>query len=127
VLQLRQRWSGNEALWAALQKDRRRWARRACDYFWLNKGPWSIIDDNRSFMPAEVSGIADPGQKPEGANFYPEGASKQALETWMNACRQGQGAGAVVLHHHPRGRRRQVQRPSNTRTNTSRAAAAPSC
>jgi hypothetical protein len=84
TLQLRQRWSGNEALWAALQKDNTALGRARQDYFWLNKGPWSIIDGNASFMPPEYAGIKIPARKPDGANFYPAGASKQALEAWMN-------------------------------------------
>ncbi|MFS2023425.1 dipeptidyl-peptidase 3 family protein [Massilia sp. CT11-137] len=84
TLQLRQRWSGNEALWAALQKDTTPLGKARRDYFWLNKGPWSIIDGNASFMPAECAGIRIPAEKPAGANFYPEGASKQELEAWMN-------------------------------------------
>ena len=84
VLQLRQRWSGNEALWAALRKDATPLGKARRDYFWLNKGPWSIIDGNESFMPFEYAGIKIPAEKPAGANFYPEGAGKQELETWMN-------------------------------------------
>jgi len=84
VLQLRQRWSGNEALWAALQKDTTPLGHARRDYFWLNKGPWSILDDHRSFMPAEYAGIRIPAHKPPGANFYPENASKEQLEGWMN-------------------------------------------
>jgi len=84
TLQLRQRWSGNEALWAALQKDQTPLGKARRDYFWLNKGPWSIIDGNHSFMPAEYAGIKIPAEKPPGANFYPEGATRQALESWMN-------------------------------------------
>jgi hypothetical protein len=85
TLQLRQRWSGNEALWAALQKDTTPLGKTRRDYFWLNKGPWSIIDGNHSFMPASFGGVQIPAEKPAGANFYPEGASKQELETWMNS------------------------------------------
>jgi len=84
TLQLRQRWSGNEALWAALQKDTTPLGKARRDYFWLNKGPWSIIDGNRSFMPAEVAGIRIPAEKPAGANFYPDGATKPELEAWMD-------------------------------------------
>jgi hypothetical protein len=84
VLQLRQRWSGNEALWAALKKDTTPLGKARLDYFWLNKGPWSILDDHQSFLPAEVGGVAVPGKKPEGGNFYPAGATKAALESWMN-------------------------------------------
>jgi hypothetical protein len=85
VLQLRQRWSGNEALWAALQKDTTPLGKARLNYFWLNKGPWSILDDHQSFLPAEVAGIQVPNKEPEGGNFYPAGATKAELETWMNA------------------------------------------
>jgi hypothetical protein len=85
TLQLRQRWSDNEALWAALNKDQSALGKARQRYFWLNKGPWSIIDGNQSFMPAEYAGIMIPAKKPDGANFYPAGASKEALEAWINA------------------------------------------
>jgi hypothetical protein len=85
TLQLRQRWSGNEALWSALQKDHTPLGAARLNYFWLNKGPWSIIDDNKSFMPAGYAGIQIPATKPPGANFYPAGATRQELESWMNS------------------------------------------
>ena len=85
TLQLRQRWAHNEALLAALQKDKTPLGQARLDYFWLNKGPWSNIDDNKSFMPAEYAGIKIPAKKPEGANFYPAGATRQQIESWMNA------------------------------------------
>jgi hypothetical protein len=85
TLQLRQRWSGNEALWSALQKDHTPLGAARLNYFWLNKGPWSIIDDNKSFMPADYAGIQIPATKPPGANFYPAGATRQELESWMNS------------------------------------------
>jgi hypothetical protein len=85
VLQLRQRWEGNEALWSALRKDKSALGKARLDYFWLNKGPWSIIDGNTSFLPEEVTGIKVPAKKPEAANFYPSGASKAAVEAWINS------------------------------------------
>ncbi|MFD2366535.1 hypothetical protein [Pseudoduganella sp. GCM10020061] len=85
TLQLRQRWSQNEALWAALKKDNSALGKARQEYFWLNKGPWSHLDENKSFLPAEVAGIRIPAQKPAGANFYPESASKESLEAWMNS------------------------------------------
>ena len=54
TLQLRQRWSQNEALWAALKKDHSALGKARQEYFWLNKGPWSHLDDNTSFLPAEI-------------------------------------------------------------------------
>ena len=85
VLQLRQRWSGNEALWAALKKDTTPLGKARLDYFWLNKGPWSILDDHQSFLPAQIGAIKIPAKKPEGGSFYPDDASKAQLDTWMNA------------------------------------------
>jgi hypothetical protein len=84
LLQLRQRWAGNEALWAALKKDASPLGKARLDYFWVNKGPWSIIDGNESFLPPEYAGISIPAKKPDAANFYPPGASKAALEAWFN-------------------------------------------
>ncbi|MED5594234.1 dipeptidyl-peptidase 3 family protein [Janthinobacterium sp. P210006] len=84
VLQLRQRWSGNEALWAALKKDKSTLGQARLNYFWINKGPWSVLDAHASFMPASYAGIAIPAHKPEAGNFYPPGATKAGLETWMN-------------------------------------------
>ena len=84
TLQLRQRWSGNEALYAALQKDKSPLGKARAEYFWLNKGPWSILDDHESFMPPQLAGISIPNKKPAGANFYPEGASKESLESWRS-------------------------------------------
>lgn len=113
TLQLRQRWSGNEALWAALQKDDSELGRARQDAFWLNKGPWSVLDDNRSFMPAEYAGIRIPARKPLGANFYPENASKEALESWMNGLPAAQKADAqwffTVIRTGPDGKFRTVK------------------
>ena len=84
TLQLRQRWASNEALWKVLQQDRSPLGKARLDYFWLNKGPWSALDGNHTFMPADYKGIKIPAKKPEGANFYPAGATKAELEVWMN-------------------------------------------
>src|SRR5471032_3178100 len=84
VLQLRQRWAGNEALWAALKKDKSALGKARLNYFWINKGPWSVLDGHASFMPATYAGISIPEKKPEAGNFYPQGASKASLESWMN-------------------------------------------
>ena len=113
TLQLRQRWAGNEALWAALRNDKSELGRARLDAFWLNKGPWSSLDDNRSFMPAEYAGIRIPAKKPEGANFYPENATKAALENWMNGLPAAQKADAqwffTVIRTGPDGKFRTVK------------------
>ena len=47
-------------------------------YFLINKGPWSRLDHNQPFVPGAPA-------KPEGANFYPEGASKAEIERWIQS------------------------------------------
>jgi hypothetical protein len=74
---LQQLWSGNEALYAKLQKDRSALGKARLHYFWLNKGPWSSLDGNTAFLP----GV--PPRKPLGANFYPEDMTKQDFEGWV--------------------------------------------
>ncbi|MEO5936127.1 MAG: hypothetical protein ABIP81_02845, partial [Terriglobales bacterium] len=77
TLQLEQRWSGNNALYAELKKDSTPLGRERMRYFWINKGPWSALDEHKAFLP-DV-----PAKKPLGANFYPEDATKEELEAWM--------------------------------------------
>ncbi len=74
---LRQMWSGNVALYSRLQKDATPLGKARLHYFWLNKGPWSDIDEYKAFLP----GV--PPRKLLGANFYPENMSKKDFETWV--------------------------------------------
>jgi hypothetical protein len=74
---LTQLWSGNRALHEQLKKDKTDLGRARLDYFWLNKGPWSALDEHKAFLP-DV-----PPRKPEGANFYPADMKKQEFETWV--------------------------------------------
>ena len=76
---LKQLWSGNPALYQRLQKDSSPLGRSRLHYFWLNKGPWSDIDEYKAFLP----GV--PPRKLPGANFYPEGMSKEDFERWLGA------------------------------------------
>ena len=45
------------------------------DYFWLNKGPWSDLDDYAAFLPGA------PPRKLPGANFYPEDMAREEFES----------------------------------------------
>jgi len=74
---LEQRWDGNPTLYDRLQKDTTPLGRARLHYFWLNKGPWSDIDEFKAFLP----GV--PARKPMGANFYPENMTKEAFEQWV--------------------------------------------
>ena len=48
---MRQMWSGNVALYSRLQKDTTPLGKARLHYFWLNKSPWSDIDDYKAFLP----------------------------------------------------------------------------
>ena len=85
---LRQVWAGNDAMLqelarAAVSKGgaasdgRQADAAARLHYFLINKGPWSRLDHNRVFIPGAPA-------KPEGANFYPDGADKPAVQRWLD-------------------------------------------
>jgi hypothetical protein len=76
ALYLRQAWAGNEALLLRLLEDNTLQGDARLDYFLLNKGPWSELDQNQPFVP----GV--PG-RPGGANYYPAGATKEQVEAWI--------------------------------------------
>jgi Peptidase family M49 len=71
-----QLWSGNRALYEKLQKDATPLGNARRHYFWLNKGPWSDLDDHQAFIP----GV--PKRKPQGSGFYPEDLTREEFETW---------------------------------------------
>ncbi|HLY92789.1 MAG TPA: hypothetical protein VKQ89_05995, partial [Candidatus Angelobacter sp.] len=73
---LDQLWSGNTALYHKLEQDKSPLGRARLHYFWINKGPWSEIDEHKAFLP----GV--PAKKPLGANFYPEDMTKEEFEVW---------------------------------------------
>jgi len=43
----------------------------------INYGPWERLNGNKPFLP-------DYGEKPAGANFYPQDMSKEEFEKWDN-------------------------------------------
>ena len=83
---LRQVWAGNDALLQQLGHDivsrppgpERTAAEARLHYFLINKGPWSRLDHNRSFVPGVPA-------KPESANFYPAGATKDDVQKWLDS------------------------------------------
>ena len=92
---MRQFWSGDLATYQALQREKSPLGRARLDYFWINKGPWSEIDEYTAFLP-EV-----PARKPAGANFYPENMTKDEFETWVKTIspeqkEQAEGFFAVI-------------------------------
>jgi hypothetical protein len=76
---MQQFWSGDLALYQKLQQNKTALGKAQLHYFWINKGPWSEIDEHKAFLP----GV--PARKPPGANFYPEDMSKEEFESWIKA------------------------------------------
>ena len=93
---LMQYWSGDSDLYARLQKDTTPLGKARLQYFWINKGPWSVLDNFKAFLP----GV--PAEKPKGANFYPEDMTKAEFETWVGFLAERRaGAGQRILHRDP--------------------------
>ena len=105
---LRQAWAGNPALLLDLLRDESPLGRARLRYFLINKGPWSELDRNEPF----VAGI---GPRPPSANFYPHGATKEEIESWMNGLKGNEQARAkgffTTIRRDPAGplRRRPLQ------------------
>jgi hypothetical protein len=76
---MKQYWSGDTALYTRLRGDKSALGKARLHYFWINKGPWSELDEFKAFLP----GV--PARKPEGANFYPEDMTKQEFEKWLES------------------------------------------
>jgi hypothetical protein len=78
ALFLEQVWAGNETMLHALLRDQSPAGRARLHEFLINKGPWSRLDHNEPFVP----GVPP---KPASANFYPQGATKEEVEQWINS------------------------------------------
>jgi hypothetical protein len=76
ALFIEQVWAGNDALLQRLARDES--ARPQLQYFLINKGPWSRLDHDKPFIPGVPA-------KPESANFYPAGATKADVQTWIDS------------------------------------------
>jgi hypothetical protein len=83
ALFLRQVWAGNETLLLDLVKDTSPLGRERLHAFLLDKGPWSRLDESRTFIPGIPA-------KPEGGNFYPADASKEDIERWVKSLPEAQ-------------------------------------
>jgi hypothetical protein len=75
---LKQLWQGNLQFEAKLRADSSPLGIVRLDHFYLNKGPWSDLDNHMAFVP----GV--PGRKPLGANFYPEDMTREEFEAWAS-------------------------------------------
>jgi hypothetical protein len=75
---MEQLWSQNWATWQKVKADQSPLGQARAHYYWINKSPWSALDEQMAFLP-DV-----PERKPLGANFYPEDMTKAEFETWVN-------------------------------------------
>ena len=120
---LRQVWFGNDAMLLDLARDESPEGRARLHYFLINKGPWSRLDHDEPFVPG-----APP--KPEGANFYPAGATKAEIEKWIQSLPEAERARATgfftVVRRAPNGQlhARPVQRRVSERAGARGRAAA---
>lgn len=78
ALFLEQVWAGNETMLHTLLRDQSPAGRARLHEFLINKGPWSRLDHNEPFVPGVPA-------KPASANFYPEGATREEVEKWINS------------------------------------------
>ena len=85
---LRQVWAGNEGLLMNLLADHSPLGQARTHYFLMNKGPWDRLDRNAPFIP----GVPP---KPEGANFYPAGATKDEVAAWLKTLPEAERARAA--------------------------------
>ena len=73
---LQQVWAGNPSMLLSLLDDETAAGAARLDFFLLNKGPWSRIENDQAF-------VRDTPQKQASANFYPTNATKEEIETWF--------------------------------------------
>ena len=81
---MEQLWSKNLATWDEVKNDHSALGAARAHYYWINKSPWSALDDLKAFMP----GV--PERKPLGANFYPEDMTKEEFEAWLKTLPQNE-------------------------------------
>src|SRR5262249_8434494 len=64
--------------WRVSSAEPRPAGRARLHYFLINKGPWDRLEHHAPFVPGAP-------KKPEGASYYPDGASKAELERWIQS------------------------------------------
>ena len=74
---LEQVWAGNPALLLELATATSARGRARLDFFLVNKGPWSRLEENNAFVPGVPL-------KPAGANYYPPDATREDVEQWLD-------------------------------------------
>eukprot|EP01121_Diplochlamys_sp_Union-15-3_P018705 TRINITY_DN6870_c0_g2_i1.p1 TRINITY_DN6870_c0_g2~~TRINITY_DN6870_c0_g2_i1.p1 ORF type:complete len:528 (+),score=97.73 TRINITY_DN6870_c0_g2_i1:28-1611(+) len=78
IIFLKQKWSKNLDLYEQLKSDTTEIGKLKSKYFWINRSPWSILDEGEAF----IEGV---GPKPKGANYYPEDMQQEEFEKWASS------------------------------------------
>ncbi|KAI4355865.1 hypothetical protein L6164_004596 [Bauhinia variegata] len=121
-----QTWYSNPALrdWLKKHADTSELNKLKWSYYQINKGPWSVLDENEAFLTTRDSAIrllpeatravkgwkgleyraAFPIGKPPGANFYPPDMDKMEFEIWKDSLEKDQqkeatGFFSVIKRH----------------------------
>jgi hypothetical protein len=92
ALFLRQVWAGNETMLIQLLGDQTPLGRARLETFLQHKGPWDRLDHHRPLMPGAPA-------KPDPANFYPAGASKEIIENWIASLKGKEADAAKGFFH----------------------------
>jgi len=88
---LEQVWAGNATVLTQLAGDRTPEGEARLHYFLINKGPWSRLDDNASFLDP---GAGIPAKLPQ-ANFYPADSTQDEVDKWISGLHGQARADAV--------------------------------
>jgi hypothetical protein len=88
ALFMRQMWAGNAPMLLRLMENDTPLGRARLEYFLINRGPWSRLDDNAIFFPGAPV-------KPEAGNFYPAGATRAELEAWFDGLPEAERGAAT--------------------------------
>jgi hypothetical protein len=73
---IEQKWAGNKKMYDDLKKDTTENGKKLARYFWINRCPWSILDEHETFVPSAPD-------HPKGGNFYPEDMTKEEFEKFV--------------------------------------------
>ena len=93
---MEQFWSGDLALYEKLQRDDTPLGRARLHYFWLNKGPWSEIDEHKAFIARRA------GAQAAGIEFLSPGYDQGGIRNLgQDAFADGKRSGRGILHRHP--------------------------
>jgi hypothetical protein len=77
ALYMRQVSANNQPRLLALLNDRTPLGQARLQYFIVNRGPWSELDEQKPFLPGVEA-------RPPQGNFYPADATRSELEKWLN-------------------------------------------